>query len=114
METLFEYQCRDPLARHRSEARLSDLTWDYDCHGILGHRKSSGEVEVYVPPALRNEGPCAIIYPVAGDGSDLTVGVINGKSARKFPRKSTDSLPGTPEAGNTLRNHQSLAELHDS
>ena len=104
VETLFEYQCRDPLARHRSEARLSDLTWDYDCHGILGHRKSSGEVEVYVPPALRNEGPCAIIYPVAGDGSDLTVGVIKGKSARKFTRKSTDSLPGTPETGNTLRN----------
>ena len=97
--TLFEYQCRDSLARHRSEARLSDLTWDYDCHGILGHRKSSGEVEVYVPPALRNEGPCAIIYPVAGDGSDLTVGVIEGNSARKF----TNSLPGTPETGNTPR-----------
>jgi hypothetical protein len=75
--TLFEYQCRDPIARHRSEARLFDPSLEYDCHGILGH----------------NDGPCAIIYPVAGDGSDLTVGVIRRKKARKF----TTSPPIVPE-----------------
>ena len=99
VEALFAYQCLDPTARRRSEARLFDPSWEYDRHGLLGHRTHSGEVEVYVPPALRNEGPCAIIYPVAGDGSDLTVGVIEGNSARKF----TNSLPGTPETGNTPR-----------
>jgi hypothetical protein len=95
VDTLFEYQCRDPIARHRSEARLFDPTWEYDNYGILGHRKTSGEVEVYVPPALRNDGPCAIIYLVAGDGSDLTVGVIGGNSVRKF----TPSLLGIHEPG---------------
>jgi hypothetical protein len=90
-DTLFEYQCRDPIARHQSETRLFDPTWKYDCHGILGHRKPSEEVEVYVPPAVRSDGPCAIIYAVAEDGSDLTVGVFGGKSARKF----TPSLPQT-------------------
>jgi hypothetical protein len=99
VDTLFEYQCRDPIARHQSEARLFDPTWEYDNHGILGHRKISGEVEFYVPPAFRNDGPCSIIYPVAGDGSDLTVGVIGGNSARKF----TPSLLGIPEPGLTSR-----------
>jgi hypothetical protein len=33
-----------PISRHRSEARLFDMSWEYDCHGILGHRKPSGEV----------------------------------------------------------------------
>jgi hypothetical protein len=55
--------------------------------------KPSGEVEVYVPPALRKDGPCAIVYPVAGDGSYLTVGVIRSKAVRKF----TTSPPVIPE-----------------
>jgi hypothetical protein len=44
---------------------------------------------------LRHDGPCAVIYPVAEDGSDLTVGVIGGNSARKF----TPSLLGIPDPG---------------
>jgi hypothetical protein len=99
VDTLFEYQCRDLIAGHRGEALLFDPSWEYDNHGILGHRKPSGEVEVYNPRALRNDWPCAIIYPVAKDGSDLTVGVIGGNSARKF----TPSLLGISEPGFTSR-----------
>jgi hypothetical protein len=78
VDALYEYQCLDPIARHRSEARLLDPTWEYDRHGLLGHRTPSGEVEVYVSPTLHKSGPCIIISPVAGDGSDLTLGVIEG------------------------------------
>jgi hypothetical protein len=78
VDALYEYQCLDPIARRRSEARLFDPTWDYDRHGLLGHRTPSGDVEVYIPPTLHKSGPCAIISPVAGDGSDSTVGVIEG------------------------------------
>jgi hypothetical protein len=76
VDALYEYQCWDPIARRRSEARLFDPTWEYDRHGLLGHRTPSSEVEVYVPPTSHNSGPCAIISPVAWDGSDLTLGVI--------------------------------------
>jgi hypothetical protein len=93
---------------------IFDPTWEYDFHDIMGHRTSSGEVEVYVPPALRNEGPCTIIYPVAVDGSDLTVGVIGCKAARKVSRKLTDSLPSIPKQATPPKTYQSLAKLYDS
>jgi hypothetical protein len=70
VDALYEYQCLDPIARRHSEALLCDR------HGLLGHRTPSGEVEVYVLPTLHKSGPCTIISPVAGDGADLTVGVI--------------------------------------
>jgi hypothetical protein len=38
VDALYEYQCWDPIARRRSEARLFDPTWEYDRHGLLGHR----------------------------------------------------------------------------
>jgi hypothetical protein len=98
--TLFEYQCRDPIARHRGSPFRPimgiRLPW------YPGTHEPSREVEVYVPPALRNERPCAIVYPVAGDGSELTVGVIRSKAARKFntyppiiPETTSPRLPVT-------------------
>jgi hypothetical protein len=74
IDTLFNYQCLDPTTRRRSAARLFDPTWEYDHHGLLGQRLSFGEVQFYVPNALRTDGPCAIIVPFSGDGSDFAWG----------------------------------------
>jgi hypothetical protein len=82
LDTLFDYQCLDPVACRRGQSLLVDPSWDYDRHGFLRHRSPSGEVEVYIPHALRQEGPCSIIHPIAEDGSILSWGVISDQAVR--------------------------------
>jgi hypothetical protein len=42
LDTLFDYQCLDPVARRRGQSLSVDPSWDYDRHGILRHRSPSG------------------------------------------------------------------------
>jgi hypothetical protein len=69
LEDRFESQCLDPTTRRNGTARIHDPTWDYERHGILARRETTGQIEVYFPHTLRRHGPQAIIIPVAGDGS---------------------------------------------
>jgi hypothetical protein len=93
LDDLFEGQCLDQTARWKSAARIHDPTWGYDKNGILTHRAPSGEVEVFIPHALRRHGPHAIILPVAGDGSNLRRGVISGDTDNSFANPTTDLPP---------------------
>jgi hypothetical protein len=93
LDDLFEGQCLDQTARRWSEARLHDPTWGYDNQGILTQRTPSGEVEVFIPHALRRHGPHAIILPVAGDGSDLRRGVIREDTENSFANPTVDLKP---------------------
>jgi hypothetical protein len=79
------------VARQHRKSVPFDATWDYDHLGILHRRGPSGEVEVFVPHALRREGPCAIIYPLAEDGSVLREGVIRVPE-RQFARPTRTLL----------------------
>jgi RNase H-like domain found in reverse transcriptase len=38
VDALYEYHCLDPIYLRCSAARLFDPTWEYDRHGLLGHR----------------------------------------------------------------------------
>ena len=51
-----------------------DPSMDYDRHGLLVHRRPTGEVELVLPHSLRSNGPYAIVQPLAEDGSDLSGG----------------------------------------
>ena len=77
-EDLFHLHCRDPLSLRHAARLAENPLWDYDSNGLFVQQHPDGEVEIYLPHALRSRGPYAIIrplLPLAEDGSDLSGGV---------------------------------------
>jgi transposase InsO family protein len=98
---LFHLHCRDHLSLRHAARVAEDPAWDYDPNGLLVQRRPDGEVEIYLPHALRSRGPYAIIHPIrplAEDGSDLSGGVLPEFSPTFAPEFSASAPRGVPTA----------------
>ena len=108
---IFAHHCRDAIGLREASRVSMDPSMDYDRHGLLVHRRPTGEVELVLPHSLRSNGPYAIVQPLAEDGSDLSGGVsvpipIDFKHA---PRDglSLQPTPSPPEQPRILWNPRS-------
>ena len=97
-EDLFHLHCRDPLSLRHAVQLAKNPLWDYDSNGLFVQQHPDGEVEIYLPHALRSRGPYAIIrplLPLAEDGSDLSGGYSQSfrRSCRRHLRIPRLPLP---------------------